>query len=1022
MKLLIFVSLLCLKFACWPVLVEEPGEAFLEALRERGYFDVALDYLKEMESSELASDEFRATLPFEKAQTLISSTGRIRNREQLEERLAQAESLLKQAETDAQTAELKARSQDCLGDLLFQRARNYLTMADNRRLTSTEKEEYLQQARGYLRNALLAFGKAKATYRQVLDDYQIDLRNPESKRRLKRLRGIYTVVRVKMPQILEQLADTLDVDDPERGQSLALATAEFQQLWQKYPNFPAGLDSCLYAARCLYKQNQYPEALSFLQEILNLPESNALLTLKRRAMVLAADCWAESSPYPYDDVIANLERYIKRLTRREQRESDWQRIQLELAKAYREKAATLKEQDGDPGRIRSLERDASRLIKTVARLPGDHRQQARQLASEWKLGTDFESEVEEKPVHTFAEARQQGLDLMTELEALHADVIQLRRQKASSGKDAVDDPSTQADLDTATQQLQTLANRCLETFGRALLLADGQTSREDINQIRYLQAACYYAIEQYFEAALVGEFLVERYPTVAFSRPAGLIGIRSCAILYDQAEPQDKQFERSRLRQLAEKILKIWPGTDEASTAAATLARLILTDKDLAEEQLELAADLIRQVAESSPDRAALNLRLGTKLWFACRQEQQQETENRQQREEQLTAAIEYLSDGLNNSRADEMTMEAVWGSLFLVEALLQQGKLGEAVQQLEAYPLALIKQKNRTLVQSSTADLFIRESFRVAAKTYLTALENEPGEKKWIDKVTGIVQAMQSRTDPAAQQDVVNMYRLIAAQLDQQLDALDDPGQRKLLAENLSGFLGNVQMESQDPNTIIWAGKTLLELARFYQDGASDADAKPLLNMALAALERASALGIDDEKLAMELKRQQAIAKRGLGQYEQAFAGLVQLLKQSPNAWPIQNDAAETLQRWGVQAKAGERLAQALTGTEKYRDPKTKRQRNLVWGWTRLSSVLKRYPKLEDAYFRSVFGEVETRLEFGLVEQNQKAMAAALKKLNQIKAQDEDLGGPVWKPRFENLELRIRQNLTSGQVSGKSN
>ena len=106
--------------------------------------------------------------------------------------------------------------------------------------------------------------------------------------------------------------------------------------------------------------------------------------------------------------------------------------------------------------------------------------------------------------------------------------------------------------------------------------------------------------------------------------------------------------------------------------------------------------------------------------------------------------------------------------------------------------------------------------------------------------------------------------------------------------------------------------------------------------------------MGIKDPKLANELKRQQAIAKRGLGKFEDSFNDLVELLKLTPNAWHIQIDAAKTLQVWGVQKHQSEQLAKALSGAEKYRDPKTKRQKLLVWGWARLADILRSQSQIQ--------------------------------------------------------------------------
>ena len=80
-------------------LAEEPAEAFLEALRERGYYDVAIDYLDGLENSDLISAEFRKTLPFEKAQTLISSTDNMGDMNLVEVRLDQAQQLLNNTRT-----------------------------------------------------------------------------------------------------------------------------------------------------------------------------------------------------------------------------------------------------------------------------------------------------------------------------------------------------------------------------------------------------------------------------------------------------------------------------------------------------------------------------------------------------------------------------------------------------------------------------------------------------------------------------------------------------------------------------------------------------------------------------------------------------------------------------------------------------------------------------------------------------------------------------------------------------------
>ena len=66
---------------------EEPAEKFLNALRERGYYNVAIHYLDGAAQSKAVPEAFRKKVSFEKAQILIDSVGNIRNPEKQEERL-----------------------------------------------------------------------------------------------------------------------------------------------------------------------------------------------------------------------------------------------------------------------------------------------------------------------------------------------------------------------------------------------------------------------------------------------------------------------------------------------------------------------------------------------------------------------------------------------------------------------------------------------------------------------------------------------------------------------------------------------------------------------------------------------------------------------------------------------------------------------------------------------------------------------------------------------------------------------
>ena len=116
--LLVLLNALLLLTIPSPGQAEEPAERFLNALRSAGYYDIALEYLTEIESSSSLTPEFKEALPFEKANTLIKSVTTLRDTKEWERRLDDAQGLLEQAATIAVTPELKSKARSYQGELL----------------------------------------------------------------------------------------------------------------------------------------------------------------------------------------------------------------------------------------------------------------------------------------------------------------------------------------------------------------------------------------------------------------------------------------------------------------------------------------------------------------------------------------------------------------------------------------------------------------------------------------------------------------------------------------------------------------------------------------------------------------------------------------------------------------------------------------------------------------------------------------------------------------------------------------
>src|SRR4029079_7252916 len=148
---------------------------------------------------------------------------------------------------------------------------------------------------------------------------------------------------------------------------------------------------------------------------------------------------------------------------------------------------------------------------------------------------------------------------------------------------------------------------------RAIELSDTKSNLEKLNLVRYMLSYFHYAKKQYYEAAVIGEFLARKYPDAAKARPAAQIALTSLDALYrehKQAGETDLTFESGKLTDLANYILKTWPDQPEAGPPAELLMQF-----ELADGNFDRARETLARMPEDSRGRADAELRLGHALW-----------------------------------------------------------------------------------------------------------------------------------------------------------------------------------------------------------------------------------------------------------------------------------------------------------------------------------------------------------------------------------------------------------------------
>ena len=988
---------------------QEPAQEFLEAMRDGAYFELALEYLDRAEKNELTNKEFRDLIPLERARTLEQSLGRIRDLEIWETRLTEAQQQLTIYAKNAKDKEAQANAQLEQASLSRKQSRVYMMRSESDRLTKKEKEEQLMLARKALQKSLAGYTQSRAGFADLLKKLRES--NPEGPnekaQRNKTLETSFLKSRLYMAIVQEGLSETY-TNKKKRNEYLEKAVAEFTDMWFDFSHRSQGVDACLFAARTHLKLKQYKKALERTSDIFMFPAVADFLPIKRKAAVVSADCWDALPEYPAEEVIEKLQPLVDSLNRRNANHPEWLIAQLSLAKAYRARAEQVREKNGKPSEINRLNKQAVILARKVSRLPSDVRDKSRELLAEWKIEVDdIPPDNPEKITLEMILAKSR--DMAGDLELLSISASQLRA-KIAAAKAKGDEKSInklQGELDTVAGELNAKAEQILGTLQTGLELSNDSTRREDLNFIRYLQCYTYYSNNKFFEAVVIGEFLLDRYAAVKWTQQASGLVVKSYPRMGNgpgAVESSDSQ----RLAKVCEQVIKRWPGTPEAIRSADTMAKIALTNKDFA-----AAAKYMETIPKSSPMRAELALKMGSSVWFSYDKDETKDPAK-------LQTTTDLLTEGVTGYNQESLTYQGALGALLLTKALLAQGEVQQAIDRLESpqteiAPLDLVKQKHSALAGPKLT-IYEKETYKTAISVYLQAMA-KGNPQKWIDRVEsvlGALKAIYQTEGEAGQARLVNIYKLVAAQLVNRFNEIEDTAQKVSTARSIDQFLTSLAKESNDANTVLWAGSTMLRLAD--ELGESDAKLqKQMYESAAASLRRATEIGFagaeNEARMVQELKRQQAIARRGAGRYEDAVELLIEVLRERPSFLQAQIDAAVTLQAWGKSAQLSKAYAEALSGRDTYKDSESGRERQLVWGWKKLMSLTRGKDRLEDTYRQAYLGRIESLYEYGQLTEKQDAIQAAKQEIQNITNRDPEFGGGRWQRKFEELADRINNS-----------
>ena len=990
---------------------DEPAEKFVTALAENGYFDVAIEYLDGAQGDDLVNESYRARIPFEKAKVLILSIPSERNADRREEKLNEADRLLSSYSQQLVDEDRKLEVVEIGANIKIKRAESFIAQSDNQRLTANEKQDIRQKAQTLLDSARKQYQQARETLRTRIQNYQIDPEDPQSLTKKKSLQSSYIRVRTKLPLVTELIADTMPAESADRKKMLSEAVKENQDVYDDYSKQGAVFvfESAINGARAAQKSGDHKTTLSMLENVFFLGDGTAERRLKKSAMLVAVDSWNTLEPYPFESVVKLLEKPIGLLNRNEVRDPQWQRLQLEFGKAQLLTAAALKEAGGgdNAAKSRELNRESGKMIRKVARAPGPYRDDARALIEQFNLSfAEQADEVNAQEIKTFVDAKEKGSEMISEIADLQNEISQAKRALPTI-TDATKKAETMAMVTENSQALLSKTDAALNLYEKALSLATDDTARADINFIHYQRTICLFFQDKPLQSAIIGEFLLDKYPSVDWSKQASAYIINGYSSLLESAPADDRGYEIKKLKLACREICARWPGSDEASRAASKMTEIAIKGDDVA-----TAEEFFEQISQSWPAKNPLAAALGQKLWFNFRTKNDLSEE---QRQAALVKTNKLLTDSINANSGDIDYITAN-SALSLVDILLEQKKFDAALKRLETErvaPLDLVKQKHPAISNPRYAERYRRNTYLTALKAYLGSLSGGASFETTIEKATGIIAALksdlESSNDPKAATKLTSIYQSVAQQLEEQFQSLETLEQRKKFAAGLSTFLGTIERQSTDAPTVVWSAQILLNTASALAQQGATAEADPMFKQAVSALDRAEKIGIQDARLKLTLRQLRALALRGSGDFKGAVDTLVELLKEQ-SAVNLQIDAAETLQMWGKAESNKDAYAKAMMGTGRYKDGK--REKNAVWGWRKMVQITRGKDKLNEIYRTALYNSVKSRFEYGVLVKNKKAIESSISEVEKSLQRFEFLKTGPWSKKFDDLVAEMKSNL----------
>ena len=984
----------CVVFICAALVGSQSSAAddtqtFIDGLRQRGLYDIALDLLETLRDSPRTSKDVRETLDYQFGATLIGGARQLPT-EQREEQLEKAREHLEKFLADYPKHRLAESAKRNLVDMQIEHGEALINDAHHPGRTAMETQWLLDRARKMLEEAQKSLTEIDARLVKKKQYFnKLDTSDPALIEQLHQLVSEMMLTRLSLAKTYYDIAHTYPPGGKEHVLTLRKARDEFAAYYWKYNRWQGGYAFRLEQGRCLKELGEYERAIEVLaaMAIPGPADSESFRIMRTTALKMALDTYLLPQVKQYKDAWDLFQECDQSMPGSGMVGGDVSAVKCLGGEAALELAREIEGVDPQQARLRGMyQKRAKELLSQAARYPGEYQRRARLKLSDPLLAGD---KVQIEPPKSYEEARGR------------AKIAWDQSRLPNARPDQVD-------------RLRAEAAVCIRY---ALEHPAEETNVDELNAMRWQLAYLDWIEGDYYSAAAIGEFLAHRYP----DRQEGCQGVEIALAAYNgllQESPPgtDNDFEKRRIARLAEFASKHWPNSKVADDAWITLIRLALADKDPT-----TAVRLRDRLHVKASRRGEADLLAGQALWIEYLRLSRLPEERQPSAEdmaELLAQAHLILAEGVGRLEQrlifdGKVSYPLAAGTLALAQICLERNQGRKAVEWLEnptigAYTLA------RGGDETAGRGNFRVETFKAALRAFVTA-----------DQLQSAEEALEELEKAAPADNLTQIYIAIGRDIEKSLKRQLAEGDRAAADQTARGFdlflsrIANRPANQITFGSLYWAAEAFVDLGDSLSpgDGPLSADGQKYYRKAALAYDRIINICREDEEFAPregvvnEIRLRLAKCLRRLGKYEGAMDILVEMLAEQNNLIDVQIEAALTYQGWG-EIRPGYYLL-AIRGGRRA-ELKNGEIVRLVWGWAGIGAKVQFSRSHQDIFYTAKYNQALCRMKYAQsLEGKEKLeqLRRAEKDILLIQRLRPDMGGKKWRDQYDSL-LREIQGL----------